>query len=54
VRSSGLSLRYCSQIRRGERTPHRRHWEALRHAADPPKFHCRLEATRGLDYDRRG
>jgi len=28
-RATGLSLRYVSLIRRGERTPHPRHWEAL-------------------------
>jgi hypothetical protein len=27
--ATGLSLRYVSLIRRGERTPHPRHWEAL-------------------------
>jgi CRISPR-associated endonuclease Cas1 len=32
VRATGLSLRYCSQIRRGEKVPHPRHWEALREA----------------------
>jgi hypothetical protein len=26
---TGLSLRYVSLIRRGERVPHRRHWEAF-------------------------
>jgi hypothetical protein len=31
--ATGLSLRYVSQIRRGERTPHPRHWERLRSAA---------------------
>jgi hypothetical protein len=30
VKATGLSLRYCSQIRRGEKVPHPRHWEALR------------------------
>jgi hypothetical protein len=29
VKATGLSLRYVSQIRRGERVPHPRHWEAL-------------------------
>jgi hypothetical protein len=29
MRATGLSLRYCSQIRRGEKTPHPRHWAAL-------------------------
>ena len=29
VQATGLSLRYCSQIRRG-RVPHGRHWSALR------------------------
>jgi hypothetical protein len=28
-RATGLSLRYVSLIRRGERTPHPRHWLAL-------------------------
>jgi hypothetical protein len=28
-RASGLSLRYVSLIRRGERTPHPRHWSAF-------------------------
>jgi hypothetical protein len=27
--ATGLSLRYVSLIRRGERTPHPRHWQAL-------------------------
>jgi len=27
---TGLSLRYCSLIRRGERVPHPRHWDTLR------------------------
>ena len=35
VTATGLSLRYCSQIRRGERVPHPRHWHAF------------LEATQG-------
>ena len=30
-----LSFRYVSLIRRGERTPHPRHWQALLHAAAP-------------------
>jgi hypothetical protein len=34
VRETGLSLRYCSQIRRGEKTPHPRHWEHFRRAAE--------------------
>jgi hypothetical protein len=29
VQGTGLSLRYVSQIRRGERVPHRRHWQAF-------------------------
>jgi hypothetical protein len=33
VKATGLSLRYVSQIRRGERVPHPRHWQALRDAA---------------------
>jgi hypothetical protein len=28
-RATGLSLRYVSLIRRGENTPHPRHWQAL-------------------------
>jgi hypothetical protein len=35
VKATGLLLRYCSQIRRGERVPHPRHWEALRRAGEP-------------------
>jgi CRISPR-associated endonuclease Cas1 len=34
MRATGLSLRYVSQIRRGEKTPHPRHWSALVGAAD--------------------
>ncbi len=34
-RATGLSLRYVSQIRRGEKTPHPRHWAALGEAANP-------------------
>jgi hypothetical protein len=34
-RATGLSLRYVSLIRRGERTPHPRHWQALLAAASP-------------------
>jgi hypothetical protein len=29
VEATGLSLRYCSLIRRGERIPHPRHWHVL-------------------------
>jgi CRISPR-associated endonuclease Cas1 len=29
VKATGLSLRYVSQIRRGERVPHPRHWERM-------------------------
>jgi hypothetical protein len=32
--ATGLSLRYVSLIRRGERTPHPRHWQALIKAAE--------------------
>jgi hypothetical protein len=32
VKATGLSLRYCSLIRRGEKVPHPRHWEAFRAA----------------------
>ena len=34
VKATGLSLRYCSQIRRGEKVPHPRHWEALQSAGE--------------------
>lgn len=33
VKATGLSLRYCSQIRRGEKVPHPRHWEAFGQAS---------------------
>lgn len=33
-RATGLSLRYVSLIRRGERVPHPRHWQALLCAGD--------------------
>ena len=33
MQATGLSLRYCSLIRRGERVPHPRHWEAFQAAA---------------------
>jgi len=29
VAATGLSVDYCSKIRRGLKTPHPRHWEAL-------------------------
>jgi hypothetical protein len=29
MEATGLSLRYCSLIRRGSKVPHRRHWDAL-------------------------
>ena len=29
MRATGLSRPYCAMIRRGERVPHPRHWEAL-------------------------
>lgn len=32
VEATGLSLRYCSLIRRGERVPHPRHWDAFTRA----------------------
>jgi CRISPR-associated endonuclease Cas1 len=34
-KATGLSLRYVSQIRRGEKTPHPRHWQALLAATSP-------------------
>jgi CRISPR-associated endonuclease Cas1 len=33
VRATGLSLRYCSLIRRGVKTPHPKHWAAFQRAA---------------------
>jgi CRISPR-associated endonuclease Cas1 len=33
MKVTGLSLRYVSQIRRGEKTPHPRHWQAFLEAA---------------------
>ena len=40
--ATGLSLRYVSLVRRGERTPHPRHWQAFSEAS----------AVRGLDAHR--
>lgn len=37
VRATGLSLRYCSQIRRGEKIPHPRHWQGFRGASRASK-----------------
>ena len=37
-RATGLSLRYVSLIRRGEKTPHPRHWQALRSASSECPF----------------
>jgi hypothetical protein len=34
MEATGLSLRYVSQIRRGERSPHPKHWSAFRTAAE--------------------
>lgn len=34
VRATGLSLRYVSQVRRGEKRPHPRHWAAMVSLAD--------------------
>jgi hypothetical protein len=34
-RATGLSLRYVSQIRRGEKTPHPRHWQNFRSTQAP-------------------
>jgi hypothetical protein len=36
VKATGLSLRYVSQIRRGEKVPHPRHWQALGQAVEGP------------------
>jgi len=35
VKATGLSLRYCSQIRRGEKVPHPRRWARLRSTGEP-------------------
>jgi hypothetical protein len=35
-KATGLSLRYVSLIRRGERTPHPRHWQTFTEAGDLP------------------
>ena len=37
VHATGLSLRYVSLIRRGDRTPHPRHWQNLTTAAARPR-----------------
>jgi CRISPR-associated protein Cas1 len=34
VKATGLSLRYCALIRRGERVPHPRHWAKLRETSE--------------------
>ena len=39
--ATGLSLRYVSLIRRGERTPHPRHWQALLTATLAEDWPCR-------------
>jgi CRISPR-associated endonuclease Cas1 len=41
VRATGLTHGYLSQVRRGVKTPHPRHWPALRQAASPVvEQHC--------------
>jgi len=35
VQATGLSIRYVAQIRRGEREPHPRHWDAFRGLGEP-------------------
>jgi hypothetical protein len=40
---TGLSLPYCSQIRRGLKVPHPRHWDLFRSAASPAKPPRRVE-----------
>ena len=35
VRATGLTHGYLSQVRRGLKTPHPRHWPALRYAGSP-------------------
>lgn len=45
-RATGLSLRYVSLIRRGERTPHPRHWQALIGAG--PRSERNLSRSRKL------
>jgi hypothetical protein len=46
--ATGLSLRYVSLIRRGERTPHPQHWQALLAAVMTPETQCvgRIELNR--------
>ena len=34
ARATGLSLRYVSLVRRGEKTPHPRHWQNLAAASE--------------------
>jgi len=53
AKTTGLSLRYVSQISRGERTPHPRHWSKLRNVVPerPKKFG--LEPPRFEDHHRR-
>jgi hypothetical protein len=36
VRATGLTHRYLSKIRRGDKAPHPRHWPALRKAGLEP------------------
>jgi hypothetical protein len=45
VQGTGLSLRYVSQIRRGERVPHPRHWTRFESLAGSD---ARGAATRGV------
>ena len=44
-RATGLSLRYVSQIRRGEKTPHPKHWAALVAAAKRGSSGAGVEPT---------
>jgi hypothetical protein len=34
AKATGLSMQYCSLIRRGQKFPHRRHWDALKALTD--------------------
>src|SRR5262249_20974723 len=36
--ATGLSLRYVSEIRGGERVPHPRHWPAFRAVVEPGRY----------------
>jgi hypothetical protein len=48
VRATGLTHGYLSQVRRGVKTPHPRHWPALRHAASTGQSTGHLVRVRNL------